>query len=337
MTHYTGPTPNHASSSSAQHDVSGPKTYQLDRSQTPKPSDYAHPYYSLAPSTSAPASGPAPPPMAPAQPPIPQYMQVPPPSNVVSNEDERIAGGGGGLQRAVSLFRTPSASPHDDDGEQLPAFTDVARPEEMVPQDMAQTGPTSPPTLSQSPPPPHTFSPPSTTPQSPPPPHTYSAPSNLPPPPHNVRAQTDPAFLAPTTPQSPPPPHTFSAPSSPSPAVHNVQPPPPLNVPRPLPISHASAPASPVHNDPPPAFIPSNTHYHIPEKTTPPLWANPPPQNPPHLQLGNTRGMTSPMSVYASANRTNYASPTINFSLEAAYGRAASPGLPKETGGSFYR
>ena len=215
--------------------------------------------------------------MAPAQPPAPSYMPVSPPSRVsppssITSNDEPIAGAGGGLQRAVSLFRTPSVS-RDDHEEQLPAFTDVALPEEMVPENMAHTGPT-----------------PRPPPQS----------------------------------QSPPPPHAFSAPSSPPPSLHNGRPrPPPLHASRnpPPPV-----PALPTNSDPPPAFVPSNSHYAIPEKTDP--YA--------HIHLENTRVMSKPVSIYASANKA-YAPPTIKFDLETAYGRRASPGPPNQNGASFYR
>ena len=325
MTNYAGSTSNGASSSGPQYDVFGPEKYPLDRSQTPRPSDYAQPYSRREAPASAPAFAPViTPPTAPPQPPTPPYRPVSPPSNTTSNEDGPIAAaGGGGVQRAVSLFRTASVS-RNDHGEQLPAFTDVARPEEMVPQDMAQSGPRSPP------------------PTAPPPPHTFSAPSSPPAPPRNVRAsvclasppppapQSPPpphTFSPPPAPQSPPPPHTFSPPSNPPPPLHNLQLPlaPPLNGSRPRSLSPASVPASPSHSDPPPAFILSDSHYPIPEKTN--SYAQPRP--------GNGRAMSNPMAVYASANKP-YASPAIKIELENIYGQNASPGPPPESR-SFYR
>ena len=307
MTHYTGSNSNCASSSGVQQNASQPQSYkldkldQLDRSQTPRPSDYAQPYSRAPPSVAE--SGPAStPPIAP-QLPTPPYRPVSPSGDAVSNE-------GGGLQRTRSLFRTPTVSQHDH-GEQLPAFTDVALPEEMVPQDMhRQTGPSSPPA-----------------PRSPPPPHTFSAPSGPPAPLHNIRAQvgsTSPPLIIP---QSPPPPHTFPTPSSPS-SLHNIQPPPlPPLVSSPLSLSPAAtAPASPIYSDPPPAFIPSNSHFPTPEK--------PIPYVPP--QLGNSRVMSNPVSIYNSANRT-HTRPAMKFDLETAYGRNTSPGPPPPEGASFYR
>ncbi len=192
MTRYTGSTSNCASSSGSHHNASGPQTYQLDRSQTPKPSDYAKPYSRAPPlmPESAPASAP---PITPGQAPTPPYRPLSPSGNTVSSEDGIIATGDRGLQRAVSLFRTPSVSRNNDHGEQLPAFSDVALPGEMVPQDMhRQTGPASPP------------------PQSPPPPHTFSAPSGPPSSSQHERAQVGSASPPLTVPRSPPPPHTFS-------------------------------------------------------------------------------------------------------------------------------
>jgi hypothetical protein len=296
---YAGSASSSADSSSTQLDVFGSQGYPLDRSQTPRPSDYARtPSYSsvLAPPSAPPfAPPPAAPLAAPVQPPAPLYSPVSPPTSTVPNEDEPIAAAPGDLQRAVSLFRTPTLLRHDDHGEQLPAFTEVARPEEMVAEGMPHTGPTPPLPSTQSPPPPHTFSPPLS-----PPPPVNNPPSPLvnnppPPPVHNV--------------SPPPPPPVHSAPLPP--------PPPPF---------FANVPASPIHSDPPPAFVPSNDHGAIPEKTNP--YA--------HLHLQNARVMSRPMSVYASANRT-YAPPTIKLDPEAVYGRRASPGLPNETALSFYR
>lgn len=302
MTPYTGSNSNCASSSGGQHNASRPQSYQLDqvdRSQTPRPSDYAQPY-SRAPLL-APESAPvSTPPIAPT----PPYRPVSPSGDAVSNED-------GGLQRAGSLFRTPSIS-RNDHGEQLPAFTDVALPEEMVPQDQDQhTGPSSPPV-----------------PRSPPPPHTFSAPPGPPSSLNSIRAQvgaTSPPLIIP---QSPPPPHTFPVPSSPLSSLHSIQPPPPPPLTSsPLSLSPANtAPASPIHSDPPPAFMPSNRHFPTPEKPIP--FVQP--------QLGNPRVISNPMSIYNSANRT-YTRPAMKFDLETAYGTNTNPGPPAENGASFYR
>ena len=310
MIRYAGSTLNGASPSGIQHNVSGPQTYPLGCSQTPKPADYAQPPqpYSRAPTSApncAPTSAPGPP-ISPPQPPTSPYRPVSPPGDTVSNEGGTVATTGPGLQRAVSLFRTP-ADARNDHGEQLPAFTDVALPEQMVPQDIAQRRLTS-----------------SQAPRTPPPPHTFSAPSG-PPPSLHYRAQVGSTSPPPTVPRSPPPPHTFS--SRPQSSLRNILPPPPLlNSSSPLSLSPATAPASPIHNDPPPAFTPSNSHYPAPEKTTP--YARP--------QPGNTRVMSNSMAVYASANRTT-TQPTMRFDLDAAFGRSASPGQPQENGLSFYR
>ena len=306
MTHYTGSNSNCASSSGVQQNASRPQSYQLDqpdRSQTPRPSDYAQPYTRAPPSVTESAPAPTQP-IAP-QLPTPPYRPVSPSGDAVSNEN-------GGLRRAGSLFRTASVLRHDH-GEQLPAFTDVALPEEMVPQDLHQqhTGPSSPPA-----------------PRSPPPPHTFTAPLGPPSPLHNVRAQvgsTSPPLIIP---QSPPPPHTFPTPSSPPSSRHSIRPPPPPPlVSSPLSLSPAAtAPSSPIHSDPPPAFIPSNRHFPTPEKSIPYV----PPQP------GNPRVMSNPMSIYNSANRT-YTRPTMKFDLDTAYGRNnTSPGPPPE-GASLYR
>jgi hypothetical protein len=296
MTNYPGSASNYASS---QCNVSGPQTYPPGRSQTPRPSDYAQQPHPRAP-TLAPESAPAP--IAPPQPPTSPYRPVSPQDNTMSNGDRAIATANRGLQRAASLFRTSG----NDHGEQLPAFTDVALPEEMVPQDIDQSGPTPPPA-----------------PRSPPPPHSFSAPSGPPP----VRAQVGSTSPPPIVTRSPPPPHTFSVSSRPPSSLHNIPPPPPpLIVSSPLSLSPSTAPTSPIYSDPPPAFVPSNRPFPTPEKTTP--YAHP--------QPGNTRVMSNSVSVYASANRTNTQS-AMKFDLGAAYGRSTSPGPPQENGMSFYR
>jgi len=307
LTYYAGSTSNCTSSNGVQRNICGPPTYPLGRSQTPRPSDYAQPTqpHSRAPTlapTSAPTSGPS---IAPPQPPTSPYRPVSPQGDTMSNEDRIIATADRPLQRAVSLFRTPG----NDHGEQLPAFTDVALPEEMVPQHIHQSGPTPPPA-----------------PRSPPPPHSFSAPSGPPPPP--VRVQVGSTSPPPTIPRSPPPPHTFSVSSRP-PSSLNIPlppPPPPPLVSSPLSLSPSTAPASPIYSDPPPAFIPSNRHFPTPEKTTP--YAHP--------QLGNTRVISNSRSVYASANRTT-TQPAMRFDPDAAYGRSTSPAPPQQNGMSLYR
>ena len=259
-----------------------------------------------------PESAPAPaPPITPAQPPTSPFRPLSPSGNAVLNEDGIIATGDrGGLQRTVSLFRTPSVSRNNDHGEQLPAFSDVALPQEMVPHDRHQQ-----------------TSPPLPLPQSPPPPHTFSAPSGPPSFLHNVRPQAGPASPPLIIPQSPPPPHTFSAPARLPPSLHNIPPPPPPPlISSPLSLSPATTPTSPTYTDPPPAFIPSNSHYPPPEKPIPYVHQNP----------GNARVISNPMSIYTSANRT-HTQPAMKFDLEAAYGRRPSPGLPQDSGASLYR